>query len=373
MGFHVGPITAATAIALFVVLSVVITKLVRQAKVSNWKSPDMVHWMALLFIAAVLFIVPSSVGVAASDRGDIKMAVSTWSMIAVSVLLLATLTVAFMFRAFAIALSAFMIAGGALAVLLAVPYLSMRGQVTQQEMRARDETHQIAVAEQQANLRVESTGKRPLSEFSAEELDENATVVEGAQPKHIEELVFTYDGAEYTGPLPESGATSRSTESSNGKTVKSVGWPMKVIPQWAKEPFTVTEGDRTRHVLMSKRYATEDEARDDLEVTAQAALNEYMQKRYPGISGMQIENDMDDIGALKRELVVTYPLQVGEFEEEVKQIYWQLELTPEMGEKIAAAWRPNEVHQRLIYLAVGLAAVTLLMGLGAVLTRPHHA
>lgn len=349
-----------------------IPTLATHAKASNWKSPDALHWMALLFIAAVLFIVPSSVGVAASERGDIKMAVSTWSMIAVSVLLLATLTVAFMFRAFAMALSVFMIAGGALAVFLAIPWLSMR-QVTQQEMRARDETHQIAVAEQHANLRLESTGKRPLSEFSAEELDENATVVQGAQPKHIEELVFTYDGAEYTGPLPESGATSRSTESSNGKTVKSVGWPMKVIPQWAKEPFTVTEGDRTRHVLMSKRYATEDEARDDLEVTAQAALNEYMQKRYPGISGMQIENDMDDIGALKRELVVTYPLQVGEFEEEVKQIYWQLELTPEMGEKIAAVWRPNEVHQRLIYLAVGLAAVTLLMGLGAVLTRPHHA
>ena len=79
--------------------------------------------------------------------------------------------------------------------------------------------------------------------------------------------------------------------------------------------------------------------------------------------------DLRSDGALARECVVTWPLDVGGFREEVQQVVVQLRPTHSLRQRLEQALQNRLGRRRLAGLAGGICTITMLLGISSLLVR----
>ena len=123
-------------------------------------------------------------------------------------------------------------------------------------------------------------------------------------------------------------------------------------------------------MLTSKRYTSVEEATAELRPLAGSMLTDFIAKTYPQMRISSVDPALiEELGLLQKSCQVTWPLQVGEFTQEMQQLVWKLDISQEAQLKIHHRWQQQETSDRLAILGGGLGGLTLLFGAGALLTR----
>lgn len=144
------------------------------------------------------------------------------------------------------------------------------------------------------------------------------------------------------------------------------------IPAWVPAESTI---ERSRDLvdlsLSSQRFATTAEAREQLwKSVLRPELIAFLNEHSSGISLDSLTfEDAQKLGIIKREVDVTYPLEVGGFVEQVHQVHWQVQLDRHTRDLVQQTWKPAIVRKRLALLATVLGGMTLLFGAGALVSR----
>lgn len=146
---------------------------------------------------------------------------------------------------------------------------------------------------------------------------------------------------------------------------------LDALPEWVREPNPGTRNDdRLDLTLSSQRFATVDEAREQLWLQLVEEVRKHQREKHPEMeSWMPEPGPTLNAGILQRECIVGWPLEVGGFEEEVYQLHWDVQLNDQTRQRLYAAWRPVEIRKRLTWLGSALGGVTLLLGTAAVALR----
>lgn len=150
---------------------------------------------------------------------------------------------------------------------------------------------------------------------------------------------------------------------------------LEELPDWVREPNLRTRaGDRIDLTLGSQRFATLEEARDQLWSRLAEEIRRHQSDQYPEMEHWTPDSDETlKAGVLQRECIVTWPLEAGGFTVDVYQLHWDVQLNPETRSHLYAAWKPHEVQRRLLHLGSALGGVTLLLGTGAFVFRRRRA
>jgi hypothetical protein len=146
---------------------------------------------------------------------------------------------------------------------------------------------------------------------------------------------------------------------------------LDALPEWVREPNPGTRSDdRFDLTLSSQRFATVEEAREQLWSRLVEQIRVHQREKYPEMAGWNLEPGPTlNAGILQRVCIVGWPLEVGGFEEEVYQLHWDVQLNDRTRQRLYAAWRPQEIQKRLTWLGSALGGVTLLLGTTAFALR----
>ena len=150
-----------------------------------------------------------------------------------------------------------------------------------------------------------------------------------------------------------------------------VGQRLTELPDWVDdEPVADSLNGTARKVLTSDQWATAEEADAQLTTLAAAELSRYLAAEHPQAAGWLPDTSaIVQSGAITRRVQETSTLPIGEFNPPLYRSYWQLELTPDVREQLADAWRPYAVSQRLSWLGAGVIGLTLLFAALAAILR----
>lgn len=157
---------------------------------------------------------------------------------------------------------------------------------------------------------------------------------------------------------------------SNGTNVTTKN--VSRIPNWAEEAMSnnVIRPDENEIVITSKRYSSIVEAETELKGIASALITDYIVGIYPEMRESWIDaSEIKRLGILEHSCEITWPFQVGEFSDEVYQVSWQLDITRNIQEKLYSNWQQEQLTHRLAIVGGGFGLLTLVFGVGAVLTR----
>lgn len=120
------------------------------------------------------------------------------------------------------------------------------------------------------------------------------------------------------------------------------------LPEWTRQPMRV-DGSRKLIVVSSGRFASEEEAeRHGCQQAAAAAVKEYSSLDPRGIGAVQPQHaDVVKHTATKQRFLEIAQHNFGKFQAPMYQLWMQVELTPELGERLAEPWRQAAVEARL--------------------------
>lgn len=120
------------------------------------------------------------------------------------------------------------------------------------------------------------------------------------------------------------------------------------IPDWTRQPLRI-EGGRKWIVVSSGRFASEQEAElHGFQQAAVVAVNEYSSLDPRGLGAVQPQHaDMVKDTAIKQRFLETTEHDFGKFKAPMHQLWLQIELTPELGNRLAEPWRDAAVAARL--------------------------
>lgn len=141
------------------------------------------------------------------------------------------------------------------------------------------------------------------------------------------------------------------------------------LPDWVEESGEEQPRPGLRDfVLSSQRYATVEEARNELMPQLKSRIASELRTQHPqlGSDWHPAMQTAIEAGAVLRECEVAWPLTVGGFTEPVYRVHWQIDLDDEAMEQFYVQARPHIVEDRLQTLAIGIGGLTLLLG-GSVL------
>lgn len=144
------------------------------------------------------------------------------------------------------------------------------------------------------------------------------------------------------------------------------------LPEWVAEANGESTLSRQKNeiILTSKRYTTVEEAASELRPLASSTLTDFIAKTYPEMRTSSVDPGLiEELGLLQKSCQVTWPLQVGEFTQEMQQLVWKLDISDAAKQKLHHHWQQQETSDRLAILGGGLGGLTLLFGAGALLTR----
>jgi len=146
------------------------------------------------------------------------------------------------------------------------------------------------------------------------------------------------------------------------------------IPDWVHHPELSPEHadvpQAVIQVLHSERFATAEEARSHLWPQLQRKLLKELAIAAPGIRQWNLKfQDALRAGVVLKECDVTWPLKIGEFEEHVIQVHWQVFLSDGTQQQLLTQWKPVIVRQRLFQLAGLCGIIMCLFATGAYLLR----
>lgn len=157
---------------------------------------------------------------------------------------------------------------------------------------------------------------------------------------------------------------------SGGISVSTKG--LNRIPRWAEEAMSeaIIRPDENEIVITSKRYSSIQEAEAELKKISEVMVSDYIVRAYPEMRESRITaEEIKQLGMLEHSCEITWPFQVGEFSDEVYQVAWQLDVTREIQEKLYSAWQQQQLTHRLAIVGGGFGLLTLMFGVGAVVTR----
>ncbi len=120
-------------------------------------------------------------------------------------------------------------------------------------------------------------------------------------------------------------------------------------PEWTRQPVRV-DGRRKLIVVRSGRFASEEEAElHGFQTAAVTAVKEFSSLDPRGTGAVQPQHtDIVKETAIKErflEKIAEYDF--GKFKAPMHQLWLQVELTPELGERLAEPWRQAAVEARL--------------------------
>ena len=159
--------------------------------------------------------------------------------------------------------------------------------------------------------------------------------------------------------------------SAEPKTDNSLKSP---LPEWTQRN-PIREGERRIVVISGGRFASEDEA--ELHALDQATIvvtQEYRQLD-PQRQGTRLPMHRDLVvkTAIKKRFLETREHDFGKLKGLMYQVWLQLELSPDLGDQIAAPWREAAVNARIRLLAGIGIWLTAVMGLTAFAFRWDNA
>ena len=178
----------------------------------------------------------------------------------------------------------------------------------------------------------------------------------------------------------ESAATvndqSRSDEGPVDETAAAVddaeAGPVPVeLPGWVQDhQDNINEFGHDPILLASEQWATVEECESQLEAIAAVAVAQQLQAQKPQLSGWTPSVDfLHQSGAIQERFVEETSLQVGEEEMPMYRSYWQVAVTPQVGDLAFAQWKDSAVDQRLVWLGAGAGGLTFVFALLAGLLR----
>lgn len=137
------------------------------------------------------------------------------------------------------------------------------------------------------------------------------------------------------------------------------------IPDWMKAESDFSPRKYTHWIIVSQRYATQEEAQEELSKRVVIELEKNQ---------LYVESNSEQTGkhvgvyvrltrenAILRECEVAWPLEIGGFQEKVYQVAWEMRLNPEVINRFHADWIRQRTQQNLIRLSSAFGAITLLL------------
>lgn len=124
------------------------------------------------------------------------------------------------------------------------------------------------------------------------------------------------------------------------------------LPEWTRQPVRI-DGNRKVIVVSSGRFASEEEAElHGVQAATEAAAKEYVSLDPNGRGAVQSQHsDLVKESAIKLRHLESTQHDFGKFQAPMYQLWMQVELTPELGERLAEPWRQAAVSARLRTLA----------------------
>lgn len=119
-------------------------------------------------------------------------------------------------------------------------------------------------------------------------------------------------------------------------------------PEWTRQPVRI-DGGRKLIVVSSGRFASEEEAMlHGFQDAAATAVKEYSTLDPRGVGAVQPQHaDVVKDTAIKQRFLEVTQHDFGKFKAPMHQLWLQVELTPELGERLAEPWRQAAVEARL--------------------------
>lgn len=153
--------------------------------------------------------------------------------------------------------------------------------------------------------------------------------------------------------LIRSSETRASASASPAVTVElESAKPGVELPEWTRQSARI-DGNRKLIVVSSGRFASEEEANlHGIQTAAASAAKEYSSLDPRGIGAAQPRHmDLVKDTAIKQRFLEIAQHDFGKFQAPMYQLWMQVELTPELGERLAEPWRQAAVEARLRTLA----------------------
>ena len=119
-------------------------------------------------------------------------------------------------------------------------------------------------------------------------------------------------------------------------------------PEWTRQPVRI-DGGRKLIVVSSGRFASDKEAElHGFQQAAAAAVKEYSALDPRGSGAVQPQHaDVVKQTAIKQRFLEIAQHDFGKFQAPMHQLWLQVELTSELGERLAKPWRQAAVEARL--------------------------
>lgn len=124
------------------------------------------------------------------------------------------------------------------------------------------------------------------------------------------------------------------------------------LPEWTKSPVRI-DGHRKTIVVSSGRFASEQEAElHGFQEAAVLAVKEYVSLDPRNIGAVQPQHaDLIKESAVTQRYLEVTQHDFGKFQAPMYQLWLEVALTPELGERLAEPWRQAAVEVRLRTLA----------------------
>ena len=147
---------------------------------------------------------------------------------------------------------------------------------------------------------------------------------------------------------------------------------LEQMPDWVTSAHgeDVINLETGEFVLFSERFSTVAEAEAQLWAKVSQVLRDDLHHHLPETRNYDFtQQAIKGLGIRVRSCEIVWPLQVGEFEEEVHQLVWKLRVKVEDRSRLYKMWQSEERLSRLAILAAGVGILTLIFGAGAVVSR----
>lgn len=120
------------------------------------------------------------------------------------------------------------------------------------------------------------------------------------------------------------------------------------LPEWTRQAMRI-DGRQKLIVVSSGRFASEQEAeRHGYQQAAVIAAKEYSSLDPRGIGAVQPQHaDLIKDNAIKRQFPEVTQHDFGKFQAPMHQLWLEVAMTPELGERLAEPWRQAAVDARL--------------------------
>ncbi|WP_437186126.1 hypothetical protein SH668x_003265 [Planctomicrobium sp. SH668] len=192
----------------------------------------------------------------------------------------------------------------------------------------------------------------------AEELQEPQPVESGsAEPdqSRVKVIEVNYDEGEVT------------------RTVEGIASDTSLFPLWTSENSSIPSLHTPSFILHSGRYATIHEAQHDLE----SQLRKHIADLFPHLKPHEVrlpktQELMAREHFLDRLCIVQSKMQVGEFEENIYQVMWKGSVPKHFLEQVERTFVRKERRGKVFVVAGALGLATVIMGIGAMLTRERR-